>query len=351
MVNMTTKEKIKLTRTVKAAGWAAKISPGDLDQILCGLTLPSHPNLIVGTDACDDAGVYRLNDDTAIIQTVDFFTPIVDDPYRFGQITAANALSDVYAMGGKPLLAMNIVAFPLGDMDKSVLSEILRGGLEKITEAGALLVGGHSIEDKELKYGLSVTGLVHPDKVLLNSGAQPGDALLLTKPLGTGILSTAIKGGLAGEELEKIITEHMVTLNKIACEAMADACVHACTDITGFGLIGHLHEMAHASQVNISVDSSSIPLLNETMHFASMGIIPEGAYKNKKFYQKWVTNNLAKGDPLEMIFYDPQTSGGLLIAAAPDQILLVQKKIEDLSSVECSVIGKIQKGGSGISIF
>jgi selenide, water dikinase len=313
--------------------------------------MPSNPNLIVGTDACDDAGVYRLNDDTAIIQTVDFFTPIVDDPYRFGQITAANALSDVYAMGGKPLLAMNIVAFPLGDMDKSVLSDILRGGLEKITEAGALLVGGHSIEDKELKYGLAVTGLVHPDKVILNSGAKPGDELLLTKPLGIGILSTAIKGGLAdGDNIEKIITEHMVTLNKIAGEAMADCCVHACTDITGFGLIGHLYEMANAAKVSISITSAFVPLLAETLNYAAMGIIPEGAHKNKKFYEKWVTNNLTKGDPLEMIFYDPQTSGGLLIAAPPDQISVIKKKIEGKSSFECSVIGKVDSGGVRITI-
>lgn len=253
-------------------------------------------------------------------------------------------------MGGKPLLAMNIVCFPLDDMDKSVLSDILRGGLEKITEAGALLVGGHSIEDKELKYGLSVTGLVHPDKVLLNSGAQPGDALLLTKPLGTGILSTAIKGGLAGEELEKIITEHMVTLNKVAGEAMAGEHVHACTDITGFGLMGHLYEVAHASKVSISVYSSFVPLLNETLHYASMGIIPEGAYKNKKFYQKWVTSELPEGDPLEMIFYDPQTSGGLLIVAPSADIHRIEAKISLQPCLTCAVIGSVHSGEAHILI-
>lgn len=317
------------------------MSPGDLDQILCGLALPTDPNLIVGTDCCDDAGVYRLNDETALIQTVDFFTPIVDDPYRFGQITAANALSDVYAMGGRPLLCMNLVAFPLGDMDKSILNDILRGGLEKITEAGALLVGGHSIEDKELKYGLSVSGLVHPDKVMLNSGARPGDHLLLTKPLGTGILSTAIKGGLAGEELEAVITECMVSLNRAAGEAMAETGANSCTDITGFGLIGHLFEMAHASNVSIMVDSASVPLLPETLNYASMGIIPEGAYKNQKFYKKWVQSNLADLDPLEMIFYDPQTSGGLLISAPPEQIRIIKEKIKAVSSLQCGVIGTV----------
>jgi selenide,water dikinase len=250
-------------------------------------------------------------------------------------------------MGGRPLLAMNIVAFPLGDMDKSVLKDILRGGLEKIKEAGALLVGGHSIEDKELKYGLSVTGVVHPDRVMLNSGARPGDQLLLTKPLGTGILSTAIKGGLAGEELEKVITECMITLNRVAGDVMAEVGAHGCTDITGFGLIGHLFEMAHASKVSITVDTASVPLLPQTHAFASMGIIPEGAYKNKKFYQKWVTNHLAELDPLEMILYDPQTSGGLLIAASAPQIAAMEKKIRAASSLSCAVIGTVQEGEAG----
>ncbi len=311
------------------------------------MNIPTDPNLIVGTDGCDDAGVYRLNDECALIQTVDFFTPIVDDPYRFGQITAANALSDVYAMGGKPLLAMNLVAFPLADMDKSVLKDILRGGLEKITEAGALLVGGHSIEDKELKYGLSVTGLVHPDKVMLNSGARPGDLLLLTKPLGTGILSTAIKGGLAAEEVEVMISDCMATLNRVAGEAMAEIGAHGCTDITGFGLIGHLFEMAHASGVTIEIDSTAVPLLPGTLDFAAMGIIPEGAHKNKKFYQKWVENGLEELDPLEMVFYDPQTSGGLLIAGAPEQIRVIAERIGREGKLPCAVIGTVTAGTAG----
>jgi selenide,water dikinase len=242
---------------------------------------------------------------------------------------------------------MNLVAFPLQEMDKSVLKEILRGGLEKIKEAGALLVGGHSIEDKELKYGLSVTGLVHPDKVMLNSGARPGDQLLLTKPLGIGILSTAIKGGLAGEELEKMITECMITLNRVAGDAMAEVGAHGCTDITGFGLIGHLFEMAHASRVSITVDTAAVPLLPETHAFAAMGIIPEGAYKNKKFYEKWVTSNLRPLDPLEMILYDPQTSGGLLIAGSPEQIRLIAEKIRAAASLPCAVIGTVGAGEAG----
>jgi len=309
--------------------------------------LPTDPRLIVGAEGYDDAGVYRLTDEYALIQTVDFFTPIVDDPFRFGQIAAANALSDVYAMGGRPLLAMNLVAFPLGDMDKSVLNHILRGGLEKIKEAGAFLVGGHSIEDKELKYGLSVTGIVHPDRVMLNSGAKPGDVILLTKPLGVGILSTAIKGGLAGEELEESITRCMTALNRIAGDAMSLVGAHGCTDITGFGLIGHAFEMAHASKVTIRIDTSALPLLPQTYDFASMGIIPEGAYKNKKFYEKWVENHLPELDPLEMILYDPQTSGGLLIAASPDQINDIEKKIKAESSLPCALIGSVHEGDPG----
>lgn len=242
---------------------------------------------------------------------------------------------------------MNLVCFPLGDMDKSVLTDILRGGLEKITEAGALLVGGHSIEDKELKYGLSVTGVVHPDKVMLNSGARIGDQLLLTKPIGTGILSTAIKGGLAGEELEVEITQCMTTLNKLAGEAMAEVGAHGCTDITGFGLIGHLFEMAHASKVALSINTASVPLLTQTLYYSSMGIIPEGAYKNKRFYEKWVTSNLSKGNPLEMVLYDPQTSGGLLIAASPEKIAKIEKKIKSTSTLQCAVIGTVQEGEAG----
>lgn len=292
--------------------------------------------------------MYRLNDDTALIQTVDFFTPIVDDPYRFGQVAAANALSDVYAMGGKPLLAMNLVGFPIKTLDKSILRDILRGGLEKINESGALLVGGHSIEDTELKYGLSVTGIVHPDRVLLNSGARPGDQLLLTKPLGTGILSTAIKGGLAGLDTEELITEVMSTLNREAGVIMAETGAHGCTDITGFGLIGHLHEMASASGVAVTLHAAHVPVLPEVARLAAMGIIPEGAHKNKAFYQQFVTSGLDEFDPLEMIFHDPQTSGGLLIAAAPANITVIADRLSASGyPLDFGIIGQIIDGPAG----
>jgi selenide,water dikinase len=301
------------------------MGPGDLGRILCGLELPTDKNLIVGSETCDDAGVYRLNDTTALIQTLDFFTPIVDDPHAFGRITAANALSDVYAMGGKPLLCMNILACPVKTMDNQVFRKVVEGGLAKIKEAGALLVGGHSIEDDELKYGLSVTGTVHPDHILLNSGARPGDLLVLTKPLGTGILSTALKGGLADLAVEQRIVEVMATLNRLPAEVVGredfaanpDLAAHSCTDITGFGLLGHLHEMAEASGVAMRVKAGDLPVLAGALDFVDMGIIPEGAYTNQKYYRQWVAGTLNEADPRDILCFDPQTSGGLLYSLPP----------------------------------
>jgi selenide, water dikinase len=330
------------------------LGPGDLGRILCGLDLPRDPNLLVGTETCDDAGVYRLNDSTALIQTLDFFTPIVDDPYDFGRIAAANSLSDVYAMGGRPLLCMNILACPAKTMDPSVFRQVVEGGLAKIREAGALLVGGHSIEDQELKYGLSVTGLVHPDRVLLNGGARAGDVLLLTKPLGTGILSTAIKGGLTGAETQRQLVELMATLNRMPMEILNEneamrGGVHGCTDITGFGLLGHLHEMAEASGVSIHLDKAELPILPEVGDFADMGIIPEGAYRNRSYYSQWVRSGLPEMDSLEMIGYDPQTSGGLLLALDRDVAEGLLKILQQRGyGPECRIIGEVQSTDPGL---
>ena len=308
----------------------------------------------MGTETCDDAGVYRLNDETALIQTVDFFTPIVDDPYDFGRIAAANSLSDVYAMGGRPLLCMNILACPAKTMDPSVFRRVIEGGLEKIREAGALLVGGHSIEDAELKYGLSVTGLVHPERVLRNGGARSGDVLLLTKPLGTGILSTAIKGGLTGAETERQLVELLATLNRLPMEIIGGdeglrAGVHGCTDITGFGLFGHLHEMAEASGVSIHLDPDRLPVLPGARDFADMGIIPEGTYRNRNFYRQWVRSGLPDMDALEMIGYDPQTSGGLLLSMDREaaERLLAELKRRGYAP-ECRVIGEVRSADPGL---
>jgi selenide,water dikinase len=308
----------------------------------------TDPNLIVGQETSEDAGVYRLSDDLALIQTLDFFTPIVNDPYDFGRIAAANALSDVYAMGGRPLTAMNIVCFPIGTMGKDILKKILRGGLEKIHEAGAVLVGGHSVDDVELKYGLSVTGLVSPDKVWTNGGAQPGDALVLTKPLGTGILATAIKGGLISTETEKQVIDVMVTLNNKAAEVMSAYSVHACTDITGFGLLGHALEMAQASKVTISIEVHKVPVLSEVLDHAGMGLVPAGSYANRNFCASHV-REVGSIDPMYLdIIADAQTSGGLLIALAGNEAEQAFWDLKVAGVQEVALIGHVVDRSKGV---
>ncbi len=319
--------------------------------------MPRDANLIVGAETCDDAGVYRLNDEIALIQTVDFFTPIVDDPFSFGQITAANALSDVYAMGGRPLLAMNILACPVKSMEREIFREVIRGGLSKIKEAGALLVGGHSIEDQELKYGLSVTGVVHPQKVLLNAGARAGDVLVLTKPLGTGILSTAVKGGLAGVDTIRQLTEVMSTLNRLAAEVIdevrsrpgMEGAVHGCTDVTGFGLIGHLHEMLEASGVSARLFGQYVPFLEQTEEFLGMGIVPAGAYTNRSHFHQWVASSSNDTADLELLLADPQTSGGLLIAATPNAAeILISELGGHGYAFPVAIVGEVKAGNRGM---
>jgi len=282
------------------------------------LTLPRDPRLLVGLATGDDAGVYKIREDLALIQTIDFITPVVDDPFLFGQIAVANALSDVYAMGGDPVTALNVVCFPACQLDMTVLKAILAGGLEKMKEAEVILVGGHSVDDLELKYGLSVTGVVHPEMVVTNAGARPGDLLFLTKPLGLGIVATAVKGGLAHARVARRAGEIMATLNREASRAMVERGVHACTDVTGFGLVGHALEMARASGVTLEVELERLPLIEEAVDYASMGLIPGGAYDNQECYKARVEYSRDPGD-LEMFLYDPQTSGGLLIALPPDE--------------------------------
>jgi selenide,water dikinase len=284
--------------------------------------------------------VLRLTDDIALIQTVDFFTPVVDDPYSFGRIAAANALSDVYAMGGVPITAMNIIGFPISKMDISVLQEVLRGGLDKIKEAGALLVGGHSVEDDEFKYGLSVTGKVHPKKVLANRGAKPGDKLVLTKPLGVGIINTGIKGNLAGDELIKKAIGIMSTLNKYPAEEFNDFRISACTDVTGFGLIGHACEMIDDKAVGIRLFMESIPVIPEAYEFAQMGIVPGGSLRNRKYRENQV-ENINSVDPVMLdILFDPQTSGGLLVAIDKDQAGDFVSRLRSKGIQEAAIIGE-----------
>lgn len=312
---------VKLTSLTTKGGCGCKISPDALSSVLKSLPRPGsdNPRLLVGVETSDDAGVYQVTDDLALVQTLDFFTPIVDDPYWFGQIAAANALSDVFAMGGRPITALNIVGFPITKLDPAILTEILRGASEKIAEAGAALVGGHSIDDPEPKFGLSVTGLVHPSQVLTNAGAKPGDALILTKPIGVGIQTTGIKRDALHPDQIQTVMKIMATLNKQAAELMAQYPVNACTDVTGFGLLGHSLEMAEGSRVGIRIHSKNVPILPGTRELAEQGIIPGGSKSNAK----WVANRVefaAELDEIErIILCDAVTSGGLLISLPADQ--------------------------------
>ena len=338
---------IKLTKLANCAGCGAKVGAGVLSQLLEGIRVHSDPNLLVGFDKSDDASVYRISDELALVQTVDFFPPIADDPYTFGAIAATNALSDVYAMGGEPKLALNIMAVP-ADMPKEVVHEILRGGYDKVYEAGALITGGHSILDPEPKYGLAVTGFVHPDRVLTNSGAKPGDVLLFTKPIGIGILTTAAKAELAEASTMAKALKLMTTLNKSARDAMVKYRVHACTDVTGFGLLGHTCEMAQGSDVKITLRTGDMDLIGESLEFARMGLLPEGMYRNRQFAEKYVDGGAVELAVQDML-YDPQTSGGLLIAVDPDDAPALFAELQScVPSAQCLGTVEEYKGGARI---
>ncbi len=312
-----------------------KIAPGDSDA------------LMLGFETSDDAAVYRLTDDMAGLMTVDFFTPIVDDPYDFGRITAANALSDIYAMGGRPLTALNMLAFPCS-LGADVVGEVVRGGAEKVTEAGAVTVGGHTIDDKEPKYGLSVFGVVHPDKVVRNRGAKPGDAIVLTKPIGTGIWGTALKRQLVDESQASEAIESMAALNKDACEAMVEVGVHAATDVTGFGLLGHLHEMAEASGCGATMDLGEVPLFAGALDYARDGVVPGRtadvvAWADE--FTQWAHDN--DRDLWMKVLCDPQTSGGLLIAVSPEAAHQLCVALE-VRGVLCAEVGTFTSATPGL---
>ena len=305
-------------------------------------------NVIRGMESLDDAGVYKLSDELAIIQTVDFFTPIVDKPYDFGQIAVANALSDVYAMGGKPLTAMNIVCFPTKKLNISVLKDILKGGIDKMMEAGVILVGGHSIDDAELKYGLSVTGVVSPKNMVTNSGAIPGDKLVLTKPLGTGIISTALKAGKVGPELIAKVTKYMATLNKKASEIMQEVGTHACTDITGFGFLGHTGQIAENSHVGIKIAWRLVPLIPEVENLSREKLYPGGLNRNRDFYGKMVQFSKQVPEHIRSILFDPQTSGGLLISVTANEADVLVEKLMKAGVTEAAIVGEIISKPAGI---
>ena len=304
------------------------------------------PNLLVGLDVPDDAGVYKLNNDTALVQTLDFFTPIVDDPRMFGQIAAANSLSDVYAMGGKPLTVLNIVGFPIKKLDPSILANILKGAAEKVQESGAILIGGHSIDDNEPKFGMSVTGIVHPDRVWTNHGAKPGDVLILTKPIGVGILTTAIKRDLLDQEGIDQVTNVMAELNKKAAEVLMNYSVHACTDITGFGLLGHAKEMASGSNVGIRIYKQQVPVLPRAYELAEQGIVPGGTKAN----HKWIAESVEYGSVVEYeqwVLCDAVTSGGLMVSIPEDQAEACLKDLKEQGIEYASIIGKVMDQSIG----
>ena len=330
---------VKLTKLASCAGCGAKVGAGTLASMLQGFQTHFDERLLVGYDKSDDASVFQLDEETALVQTLDFFPPIVDDPYLFGQIAATNALSDIYAMGGEPRLALNILCIK-DTMDAETVQEILRGGYSKAYEANTIITGGHTIHGAEPIYGLSVSGFVHPKKVLTNSGACAGDVLILTKPLGIGILTTAAKADLVDESLLKRIYAQMTFLNKTAAHVMRKYEVHSCTDVTGFSLLGHSFEMAQGSNCTIHIETENVPYHTEAYEFAEMGFIPAGAYRNRQFAENGVYAPDHVSRALQDIFYDPQTSGGLLIAVSEnDAAKMIHELIE--SGVQASVIGYV----------
>jgi selenide,water dikinase len=327
-----------LTSLSHGAGCGCKLSAADLRPIVAGLPRPTDPRVLVAADTADDAGVVVLSEDIAIVQTADFFTPIVDDPYAFGRIAATNALSDVYAMGGTPVCALNLVAYPLETLGADVLREILRGGADAVAAAGASIVGGHSIDDPEPKYGLAVTGTVHPDRVLTNSGGRAGDALVLTKPLGAGAVATAIKRGLADGELVERAIEVMTTLNAAAAEQARAAGAHALTDVTGFGLLGHLHELAEASGLAAVLDAAAVPAIDGVLELlADERALAGGSKRNRADAEDWTTFLDDVPEPRRRLCCDAMTSGGLLAAVAPERA----------SEIDGWVVGRLVEGAPG----
>ena len=331
---------VKLTKLASCAGCGAKVGAGTLSRLLEGFRTHSDPRLIVGYDKSDDASVYVINEETALVQTTDFFPPIVDDPFLFGVIAATNALSDVYAMGGEPRLALNLMCIT-DRMDKETVQEILRGGYDTAYRADTIITGGHTISGAEPIYGLAVSGFVRPDKVLKNCGAMPGDVLLLTKPLGIGILTTTLKAGLLEDKaLEKRIYDQMATLNRTARDIMVKYPVHSCTDVTGFALLGHGYEMASGSSCTLHIDTTAVPYHKEAYEFAEMGLIPAGAYRNRQYAEPGVIVAGQVSRAMQDILYDPQTSGGLLIAVPEVSAPALLKELRD-SIPSASEIGYV----------
>jgi selenide, water dikinase len=340
---MTDTATVRLTQQVKAGGCASKLAPGSLAEVLSRLPRQSDRNLLVGFDTSDDAGVYRITPDVAVVQTVDFFTPLIDDPFTFGQIAATNALSDVYAMGGRPLTALSIVCFPQdGDLD--ILEQIMRGGLTKMEEANCIIVGGHSVRDAEIKFGYAVTGLVHPDRVFTNTGAVTGDILILTKPIGTGVITTALKRGIAKQAWVENAVRSMTTLNRAASEIITAATgVHAMTDVTGFSLMGHGRELALGSGMTLEIIVDQVPRIEGALDAIHLGAIPAGLLANREFAECLSADapDSRIPDDLRTLLYDPQTAGGLLISVAPEKADEILYSLQS-AGLDAAVIGSVR---------
>ena len=340
---------VRLPTIAKRAGCAAKQPPGYLLPLLGRLPQVTDPNVLVGSSTADDAAVYRLSDELALVLTTDFFTPVVDDPYDFGAVAAANALSDVYAMGGRPLTALNLVGFPDDALDASVLADILRGGAEKAKEAGIDIVGGHTIKSDEPIYGLAVTGTVHPGRIVANAGAKPGDALVLTKPIGLGIITTAAKQDKDPLGAIREAIRVMTTLNRDACEAMLEVGVHAATDVTGFGLLGHLRNMVAASHCTAVIKRSDVPVLDAAVRYVSEGIAPGGTHANARFLAEWVDFGATSKED-QLLLCDAQTSGGLLIAVPPSHSEQLVRGLRDRGTTCAAIVGHFESGSPRICV-
>ena len=338
---------VRLTHLVTSAGCASKIDQASLKRIIEGLAFPADPRVLVGAAAGDDAGVYQLSDGTALVQTVDVFTPSVDDPYLFGQVAAANSVSDIYAMGGRPLVALSIVGFPIGTLPEKVLHEILRGGIDKMAEAGVAVIGGHSIKDPEIKAGFAVTGVVDPKFVTLRAGARPGDVLILTKPLGTGIVAFAAQIDRAPAAALEAAARSMTALNKTAAEAMIECGAHGCTDVTGYGLIGHLAEMAVGSGTDVEIVWDDLPLLPGVLELVGQGIVPGGVERNRESSGAAVRLGKGVGQAMLEVCMDAQTSGGLLIAAAKKKAEALLSRLHKSGVADAAVIGRVRGKGAG----
>ncbi|MGD2246089.1 MAG: selenide, water dikinase SelD [Candidatus Aminicenantes bacterium] len=342
-----TGEEVELTKHVENAGCASKINQNDLKIVLAGLPKIDDPRVLVCADTCDDAGVFKICDDLALVQSVDIFTPNVENPYTFGQIAAANSVSDIYAMGGQPLTALSIVGFPIETMSHRIMNQILKGGIDKMEEAGVRIIGGHSIKDNEITFGFAVTGTVHPEKIITNNKAQPGDVLVLTKPLGTGVIGFASQIGKASAAALRIISKSMAELNKIPAEIMTAMGVTTATDVTGFGLLGHLSEMVAQSAVTAEISVERIPIFEGILNYIRQGMISGAIERNREFASQYVTAPEAVSEEIEHVLYDPQTSGGLLIAIPAKNAEELMARLNSKSIKHAAVIGKVTSKSEG----